>query len=120
MIERLKDLPDTVVGVAASGHVSAADYETTLVPAIEAALRKHEKVRVLYQLNDDFAGFSPGAMWDDLKVGLAHLTAWERIAIVTDVGWIANATTLFQFVIPCPVRVFPLGDRAAAEAWVAA
>jgi hypothetical protein len=47
MITLLSHLPDNTVGVAASGRVNATDYETVLIPAIEAALKKHEKVRLL-------------------------------------------------------------------------
>lgn len=120
MIELLSNLPDNTVGIAASGHVSVPDYETVLVPAVKAALKKHDKVRLLYQLSSDFTGFAPGAMWEDMKLGLAHLTAWERVAVVTDVSWVANATSMFAFVMPCPVRVFSIKDRAKAEAWVVA
>jgi hypothetical protein len=120
MIKLLSNLPDNVVGVAASGHVSASDYETVLVPAVEAALKRHGKARLLYVLDSDLTGFTPGAMWEDAKLGIAHFTAWERIAIVTDVGWVANAARMFRFVMPCPVQVFSIKDRAEAEAWVVA
>ena len=37
MLQLMPDLPDRVLGVVASGEVSASDYETVLVPAVEAA-----------------------------------------------------------------------------------
>ena len=120
MIELLTNLPDNVVGIRASGHVSAADYETVLMPAVETGLAKHDRLRLLYQLGGDFTGFSPGAMWDDMKMGIAHLRAWERIAVVTDVSWVATAARMFRFVMPCPVRVFSVEERAKAEAWIVA
>ena len=120
MIKILQDLPANVVGFVGSGHISASDYETVLMPEIKAALEKHDKVRILYQLDSDFAGFAPGAMWDDMKLGLGHLTAWERVALVTDVSWVAHATSMFAFVMPCPVQVFALNDLAKAKAWIAA
>lgn len=120
MIELLPHLPDNVVGISASGQVNAADYETVLVPAVEAALAKHSKVRLLYELSAGFTGFTSGAMWDDMKLGLAHFKAWERVAVVTDLSWVANATNMFKFVMPCPVRVFSIKDQAQAEAWIAA
>lgn len=120
MIELLSNLPENVVGIAASGHVSVSDYETVLVPAVEAALKKHAKAKLLYVLGSDLTGFTPGAMWEDAKLGFAHFTAWERIAVVTDVSWVANATSLFGFVMPCPVQVFSIKDRAKAEAWIVA
>lgn len=120
MIDLLQDLPDHVVGFVASGQVGAADYEKIVIPAVEAALAKHDRVRILYQLASDFSGFTPGAMWDDMKLGLGHLTAWERVAVVTDVGWVAHATSMLGFVMPCPVRVFPLDRMADARAWICA
>jgi hypothetical protein len=120
MISLLPHLPDHIIGVAASGQVTGADYERVLIPAVEAALKKHPKLRLIYELGNDLTGFAPGAMWDDMKLGMAHLSAWEKVAVVTDIGWIANATNLFRFVMPCPVKVFAMKDRAAAEAWIAA
>lgn len=120
MIELLSDLPDTIVGIAASGYISTVDYETVLVPAVEAALRKRDKVRLLYVLSSDFTGFTPGAMWEDAKLGMSHFSAWEKIAVVTDVTWVANAVSVFRVVMPCPVQVFDIKDRAKAEAWIAA
>ncbi len=120
MIELLQDLPDNVVGFVASGHISASDYETVLIPAINATIETHGKVRILYHLDSDFTGFSPGAMWDDMKLGVEHLTAWERVAVVTDVSWVAHATSMFRFVMPCPVQAFALSDLAKAKEWIAA
>src|SRR6478672_928955 len=110
MMKLLTNLPDHVVGVSASGQIDAKDYETVLIPAIDSALQKHKRIRVLYQLATDFEGFTTGAMWDDAKLGLAHLRAWERIAVVTDVHWVANATRMFAFLLPGLVKVFSNGE----------
>lgn len=120
MITLLPDLPSNTIGLAASGRVTGADYEQILIPAVEAALEKHKKLRLLYELGGDFTGIDPSAMWDDMKLGLSHLSAWERMAVVTDVSWIAHAMNIFKFVMPCPVRVFPLSERQAARQWIAA
>ncbi len=120
MIELLPNLPDHVVGISAYGQVTAADYETILIPAIDVALKKHDRIRMLYQIGPQFTGFTAGAMWDDLKIGVAHMRAWERIAVVTDHNWIASATRMFGFAMPCPVKVFSSDELADAEAWIAA
>lgn len=120
MIELLPNLPDYIVGISASGQVNATDYETIFIPAIDAALKKHDRIRVLYELGPQFTGFTSGAMWDDMKIGVAHLRAWEKIAVVTDHNWIANATRMFAFVMPCPVKVFSNSELAEAEAWIEA
>ncbi len=118
MIEFIPNLPDDVVGIIASGQVTASDYETVLVPAIESKLAAQGRVRILYQLGPAFTGFTSGAMWDDLKLGVAHLKAWEKVAVVTDVDWIGGATRLFGFAMPCPVKVFPNNEIAEATHWI--
>ena len=120
MIALLPNLPDHIVGVTASGKINAADYETVLIPAVDAALKKHDRIRLLYQLGPQFAGFTPGAMWDDMRVGIAHLLKWERIAVVTDHDWVASAWRMFAFAIPCPVKIFSNSELQKAEDWIAA
>ena len=120
MMKLDSSLPDHVVGVSASGAVDARDYETVLMPALDSALKKHNRIRVLYQLTPEFTGFTSGAMWDDSKLGLAHWKAWERIAVVTDIQWIAHATRMFGFLMPGMVKVFSNAELAEARRWIAA
>jgi hypothetical protein len=62
MIEALKDFPDNVVAFACHGHITKHDYATVLIPAIEKALRQHDKVRIYYETAADFAGIDPSAV----------------------------------------------------------
>ncbi len=80
MIEILPDFPASVVAVRCSGRVNKFDYETVLIPAVKTALDQHSKVRVYYETADDFSGLEAGAIWEDFKVGMAHLARWERVA----------------------------------------
>ncbi len=120
MIEIITDVPERVAAFRASGTVTAEDYERVLIPTIEERLRVHGRIRVLYQFGDDVTGISLGALWDDAKVGLAHLTAWERVAVVSDVEWLIGAARVFGFLIPCPVRTFPNLLLDEAKTWVSA
>ena len=118
MIEMMPDLPDNVVGFTARGKVTEADYESHIVPAIEEKLKHHKKIRLLYHLGEDFEGFEAGAMWDDAKVGLKHIAAWEKIAMVSDVGWINGAVKAFGFVMPGEVKTFANSQLSKARDWV--
>jgi hypothetical protein len=113
------DLPDHVLGADASGTVTGQDYETVLVPAIEAFTKTHDKVRALVVLGAEFQGFEGGAMWDDAKLGLRKI-GWERLAVVTDHGHIRNLINTFKFMIPGKVKTFELSQLDDAKAWVAA
>lgn len=120
MIETLEGFPANVVAVRGHGRISGADYENVLVPAVEKALAAHDKVRVYYEIADDFEGYAPAAMWEDFSVGMKHLTHWDRVAVVTDVPWIAQAMGFFRFMMPIEIKAFPTGEARAAKAWIAA
>ena len=118
MIELLAQYPENVVALAGHGKVTGEDYEKVLIPAVEEKLKSHKKIPMLYQLSGDFSGYTAAAMWDDAKVGIQHLTAFEKIAVVTDVHWVADAVKFFGFFMPCPVRTFTNDKIIEAKEWV--
>lgn len=118
MIERLAGFPDHVLAFACHGHVTRDDYRAVLIPAVERALGTHDRLRLYYEVSNDFGDIDPGAVWEDVKVGLENLRRWERGAVVTDVPWIGHAVTLFGFLMPGELRVFPTARRDEARAWI--
>ncbi len=120
MIEHLKSFPENVLAFVCHGHVTKADYEEVLVPAVTNALKKQGKVRLYYETAPDFAGINPGAMWEDFKVGMEYLTRWERSAIVTDIAWIKQTVRFFSFLMPGVLKIFPTSDAAQAREWISA
>ena len=118
MIELIQAVPDNVVAFKFIGKVTGDDYETVLIPAMEAALEKYDKVRALGQLGPEFSGFEGSAMWDDAKVGLKHYTSWEKIALVTDIEWVIRSVKIFGVLVPGEVKLFGNDQLAAALAWV--
>ena len=120
MIERIPDLPNHVVGLVAHGKITAEDYRDVLEPALKSEYADGRKPQVLFVLDEDFTGFSGGALWEDFRFGIGHLTGWDRIALVGDVDWITHATNLFKGLVPGRLRVFPLAERDAAQQWITA
>ena len=118
MIKELSGLPDGVIGFETTGKVRAEDYRDVVLPALERAAAAGE-VRFVVVI-PEFHGMSGGAVWQDLKVGIEHWRAWKRIALVTDIGWMENMTSLFGWMTPGEVRHFPLAQRDEAIAWAAA
>ena len=120
MLERISDVPDSVLGFRASGEVTGEDYRDVLVPVVlEAALRGRDKLRLLYLLGDGVTGFSGGAAWQDTKVGMEHVTRWEKIAVVTDNEWLRHSVSIFGYLIPGEIKAFPAAGEADARAWIA-
>jgi hypothetical protein len=117
MLEPLPDLPDGVIGFAAVGKLRAEDYRDVLLPAIVQAATKGD-VRIVIEIGH-FDGLTGGALWQDLKVGIEHLHAWKRIALVTDIEWMIHMTSMFGWMTPGEVKRFPLAQRADAIVWAA-
>lgn len=120
MIEMIEGLGDGVVGARAVGKVTADDYESTLIPAVQAALSNHDKIRMLYVLGSEFEGYEAEAALDDTRMGMQHWSDFERIAVVTDHGTYRTAIKGFGFLMPGEVKVYALDELEAAEEWIAA
>ena len=116
-MKELSDLPAGVVGFETSGRIRAEDYRDVVLPAVERAAATGE-VRFVIVMRD-FDGMSGGAVWQDLKVGFEHFRAWKRIALVTDIAWMRDLTSLFGWMTPGEVKTFPLAQQDEAIAWAA-
>jgi hypothetical protein len=120
MISVLPGFPENVLAFACAGQVTRADYRDILIPAVKAALERHRRVRVYYEVPAEFTGIDAAAVWEDFLVGMEHLSRWERMAVVSDVGWIRQAVNAFRFLMPGRLRVFPVSETAEARQWIAA
>src|SRR4051794_11417736 len=118
MLDAITDLPAGVIGFKANGKLHSDDYKDVLIPAIEAGIASGEKLRVLLVF-PAFEGLSSGAMWQDLKMGVEHLSKWKKIALVTDVEWMVHATKLFGWMTPGEMKDFPLAEQDKAIEWLA-
>jgi hypothetical protein len=60
------------------------------------------------------------AEWDELDLGLEHTSRCERVAIVTDIGWVRLTVKALRFLIPSEIRVFPTDQADEGRAWIMA
>ncbi len=109
---------DRNVAVRLSGKITSEDYAATFIPAMEKALLEHERLRILVITAEDFDGYSLEAILDDARFGLAHWRGFERIAIVSDVGWLRASMKIFSVLAPCPMRMFRNGEEDEAGLWL--
>jgi hypothetical protein len=121
MVERIEEMPAGTIGFRVVEDLTAADYREQIEPALAEAVETGD-VRLLFEIGDNF-GMDAGAVIEDaktgLKLGIGHLKAWNRTAVVTDVDWIRKAIKAFGFMTPGEVEVFALDQLGAAKVWVA-
>jgi hypothetical protein len=63
------------VGIAVKGRVTKKDCNDVLMPAMKKSLKRHDKIRLYYELNSRF----PGVAWDDLQ-------RWDRYGCSRQIG----------------------------------
>jgi len=119
MIRLLEGMPAGVLGLEAVDDVEAEDYEDVLVPAVNAMIAEHGKVRLVYVLGPEFDDYEGDAVWEDLKLGARNPASFERIAVVTDARWAGPAIRVFSVLLPGQARAFPLAELEAAKGWAA-
>ena len=122
MVERMDDMPAGVIGLRGSGKLTKEDYTEILEPALKEAMDSGE-ARVVFVLTD-LEGLEPAAAFEDLKTGLgvelAHRGKWKRLALVTDVDWVAKAMRMFAWAMPGELEVYEDLDKLEkAKAWAA-
>jgi hypothetical protein len=92
-----------------------------LVPPLRKAVDVGERLRVLYAIGPELH-MEPAAVWEDLKLevdlGIRHRDVWERIAVVTDLGWLWRAFELFSWMVPGEMRLFRESELEQAKTWL--
>jgi hypothetical protein len=121
MVERIEEMPAGTIGFKVVKELTGDDYRERIEPVLVEAVEAGE-VRLLFEIDDGF-GMNAGAVMEDakagLKLGLGHMKAWKRTAVVTDVDWIRKAIKAFVFMSPGEVKVFEPDELGPAKVWVA-
>ena len=100
MIRVIDGLPDNVVGIVAKGRVTIEDCDRVLKPVMQTSL-KHDKMRS-----------------NILKISELGLPQWERVAVVTDVGWVRHTVKALRFLIGSDIRVYTTSQAGDGLAWI--
>lgn len=118
MIEQLQTDSRNVIAFKLSGTLHDEDYKV-FVPAVEAAIAAHGKLRLLAQF-EDFHGWDAHAAWDDFKFGVKHYTDFERLALIGDKKWEEWMARLCTPFTQASVKYFDTEHTEDAWAWVRA
>lgn len=120
MLQLINDLPDHVLGVEASGEVTADDLTNVLLPALQRQVEKYHSINYLLVLNTPVMNFSMGAWFQYIKAGLKNFTKWNKIAVVTDQTAVEKFTDVFSIAVPGEAKGFKHTELAEAKRWVSA
>lgn len=118
MLSIIRNLPDHVFGVRATGEVDQEDLKSVLLPGLAVIVEKYGEIYYLLVLETDVENFTAGAWIQDLIAGIKHLTQWKKMAIVTDQQTVEKFTDFFNYISPGQAKGFKADELRAAKAWV--
>ncbi len=104
--------------VRLSGKLHKSDY-ARFVPAVEDAVRRHGKIRMLVEMHN-FHGWDAGGLWEDVKFDLKHFNDIERLAIVGEKSWEKWMAAFCKPFTTAAIRYFPADREAEAREWISA
>lgn len=121
MIEVLSDVPEGVVGFRVSGRLAGNELRE-FTSTIKEALNSDE-LRIAEVIANDYEGFGPGGLAEDLKLGLGmlfqHHSAFKKIAVVTDKEWVTHTLHALAWMVPGEISLFGLDELDRAKVWAA-
>ena len=110
------DSGSKVVRVSVTGKLTTEDYEL-FVPAIEKLFEEHGKIRILFVMHD-FHGWTPGALWQDIKFDVKHFRDIERIAMVGEKAWEHGMASFCKPFTSAKIRYFDREQLDEAQKWI--
>lgn len=118
MIKLLPESEGKVLAFQASDTLTADDYETIFMGAVEGALRRYGAVRALVRLAPDFRGWDPAAPWEGDAFGARHRTDFEKMALVGAEDWKEWGVKLDAHLAEGEARTFAAEEERSAWVWL--
>jgi hypothetical protein len=118
MLEIMPESRGKIIWARGRDKLTDRDYREVFLPKLEEVLKEHGKARLLFEAAPDFAGWSAGALWEDLKLGLRHKDDFERLVVVAVPQWAKVLTNLFAHFMQGEVRTMVQGQIVQAWEWI--
>ena len=105
-----------VMEVQATGTLAHEDYER-FVPEFDRLVRQQGMVNVLVDM-EDFHGWTPQALWDDIKFDLKHFSDMRHVAMVGDKKWEKVLSMMRRPFSAAQIRYYDHSQIDEARNWV--
>lgn len=119
MLKQIDDMPVGTLGFEAVGEVDDDDVEDVLVPALRQRVAERGTIRLLYVLGPRLQEYEGDAISANAKFLARHPAAFERVAVVSDEGWLPMAIRSLSILLPGQAKAFPVRELGAARRWLA-
>src|SRR5262245_60032776 len=119
MLRPIADMPPGTLGFEAVGEVEDDDWEETVEPVLRDEIAQGRKLRLLYLIGPQSREVEGDAVQAGAEFRARHVTAFERVAIVSDEDWVRPALRVLSVLLPGKAKGFAVANQDAAKAWLA-
>jgi hypothetical protein len=116
MFQYLKEHSEDLIAVKVTGKLEKADYDS-LIPKMEEKIRRYGKVNLYWEM-EDFEGWQPSGLLQDLQFDIKHANDYKKIAMVGEKKWEKWMSNLMKPFTSAEIKYFDLTERRQAIEWV--
>jgi len=108
---------EKVIVIQASGEVTDEDYKNVLIPALEKLQKTQGEMRAVIYFDEDFSGYTLGAMADDAVFGIKNIANFKKVSVMGLHGWMEAFVAFANTIAPNIVQEFKPDEMDKALAW---
>ena len=105
-----------LIAAKISGKLTEKDMEK-MHPLIHNIIKKGHKVDFYFEM-EDFEGYNLKGFWEDLKIDLAHLDDYGKMAFVGNKKWQEGTAKAADFFTNSEVKFFDISEKVQAKKWI--
>lgn len=115
-VECTEDAEARVVELTLSGRIGRCEYGA-LIARLQSFIDRHGRISLIEVIHD-FDGADYSVLWQGMKFDYRNFQNIDRVAVVSDDGWISPAAKAAGALLSTRLRTFSLNHLEAARIWV--
>lgn len=110
------DKVENIVYTIAEETLTEKDYEK-MIPLLNTKVELYGKIRWFFQMKN-FTGWTPKALWEDIKFDVKNADNLEKIAMVGEKTWQDMMTDIIKPFTSANVKYFKESEVDKAKKWI--
>jgi hypothetical protein len=118
MIQQIKGLANNIAAFRVTGHVTKENYDAEVLPVVTSIKKSHHHFNFLLVIDTDLKNYTIGAWIEDFLMSLKNITRFNKMALVSDSGFVDKLTHMVNKFAPGEYKSFHLKDEGMAIQWI--
>jgi hypothetical protein len=118
MIQQIRGLADNIAAFRVTGDVTKENYDAEVLPRVASIKKTHEHFNFLLVIDTDLKNYTIGAWIEDFLMSLKNITKFNRMALVSDSGFVEKLTHMVNKFAPGEYKCYHLNEEMQAIKWI--